>query len=78
MLVARRPPVSSRWQRLAAGETPQLPLVFSSDAALSLEPCSGPRAIEDGGFPFETLSDIAETESWRRYVETVDIILRTS
>jgi adenine-specific DNA methylase len=28
--------------------------------------CAGPRAIEDGGFPFERLSDIAELESWRK------------
>jgi len=33
-----------------------------------LEPMAGPRAIEDESFPFEALSDIAETESWRKEI----------
>jgi adenine-specific DNA methylase len=33
-----------------------------------LEPISGARAIEDEAFPFEILSDIAETESWRKEI----------
>ena len=31
-------------------------------------PSRGPRAIEDDGFPFEMLSDIAEKESWRKEI----------
>jgi len=33
-----------------------------------LDPASGPRAIEDDSFPFETLSAIAEVESWRKEI----------
>jgi adenine-specific DNA methylase len=35
---------------------------------LRLHPRPGPRAIEDATFPFETLSAIAEAESWRKEI----------
>lgn len=33
-----------------------------------LESKAGSRAIEDDSFPFETLSEIAEIESWRKEI----------
>ena len=35
---------------------------------ISLTPAAGPRALEDKAFPYETLSVIAEAESWRKEV----------
>lgn len=35
---------------------------------VTLAPTSGPRALEDDGFPFEALSDVAESESWRKEI----------
>lgn len=61
---------SSRWEVLAADRTLQLPFIDQEigGAVICLEPKPGPRAIEDDGFPFEALSNIAETESWRKEI----------
>jgi len=59
----------SRWQALAADLTPQLAFPDQGGkSVVHLEPKPGPRAIEDDDFPFEALSDIAETESWRKEI----------
>lgn len=54
----------------AAQAAPQLRLAFDASTSrgqvLSLG--AGARAIEDEGFPFEWLSDIAESESWRKEI----------
>ena len=59
----------SRWRTFADADTaPELPLHDMSEAAVQLTPTTGPRAIEDESFPFETLSKIAEKESWRKEI----------
>jgi putative DNA methylase len=45
----------------------QLPLT-KRDAMVPGQGASTTRAIEDSSFPFETLSDIAEAESWRKEI----------
>ena len=47
-----------------------LVLPFASPAvdAVVLYPSPGPRALEDDDFPFEVLSDVAESESWRKEI----------
>jgi putative DNA methylase len=45
-----------------------LPLDRSDQPGPVLIVPRGPRAIEDNGFPFEALSDIAELESWRKEI----------
>jgi len=62
--------VSTRWRALAAGPAPQLQFGHEDMGCpiVRLEPMDGPRAIEDDSFPFEALSDIAETESWRKEI----------
>lgn len=61
---------SSRWEELAANPTYELPFadLRPGQPALCLEPAPGPRAIEDDSFPFEVLSSVAETESWRKEI----------
>ncbi|MCG8417927.1 MAG: DUF1156 domain-containing protein [Proteobacteria bacterium] len=46
----------------------RLPLRVHESAYVVIRPGAGPRAIEDNSFPFETLSDIAEVESWRKEI----------
>lgn len=58
---------SPGWQRLARTEAPELPFASVTDA-VTLSPAPGRRALEDDGFPFEALSDVAETESWRKEI----------
>jgi len=58
----------SGWQRLARSEAPELPFEPPVREATTLAPLSGPCALEDDGFPFEALSDVAETESWRKEI----------
>lgn len=50
--------------------TSQLRLAFEavSPKAQAFGPCAGARAIEDEDFPFEWLSAIAESESWRKEI----------
>lgn len=64
------PARSSRWESLAGGSALELPFadLGASQPVLRLDPVSGPRAIENDSFPFEMLSDIAETESWRKEI----------
>lgn len=61
---------SRRWRALAA--VPSLQLQFADKDMVCpikrIEPMDGARAIEDDSFPFETLSDIAEIESWRKEI----------
>lgn len=61
---------SSHWEALATDPTAQLPFpAFEvGQPVVCLTPKPGPRAIEDDSFPFEALSDIAETESWRKEI----------
>lgn len=66
VIAPRRSPSRRRTARTA----PQLRLAFDANTnrgeALGLG--TGARAIEDEGFPFEWLSDIAESESWRKEI----------
>jgi len=61
---------SSRWEALAGELNFELPFADPAPTAttLTFDAISGPRAIEDEQFPFETLSDIAEAESWRKEI----------
>ncbi|MGQ4809419.1 hypothetical protein NKDENANG_02836 [Candidatus Entotheonellaceae bacterium PAL068K] len=52
----------------ARSQPTQLPLDDLEDTAVHLTCSSGQRALEDEDFPFEILSDIAETESWRKEI----------
>ena len=63
-------PSSPRWGALCTDPTPQLPFdnIDAEQHVVRLEPKPGPRAIEDESFPFEALSDVAETESWRKEI----------
>lgn len=63
----RRAPVPG-WERSARAETPQLPFGTPASDEVVLAAPAGPRALEDDGFPFELLSDVAETESWRKEI----------
>jgi putative DNA methylase len=47
---------------------PQAAFLFESptQAVVVIATRHGPRAIEDDAFPFESLSDVAELESWRK------------
>lgn len=65
---AIRRATSPGWERLARTEAPELPFELSSPGSITLAPLPGPRALEDDGFPFEALSDVAETESWRKEI----------
>jgi adenine-specific DNA methylase len=61
-------PAPSRWQRLVQADMLELPLQTCAQESITLVASPGPRALEDDGFPFETLSDVAETESWRKEI----------
>jgi putative DNA methylase len=65
---ATRRATSPGWERLARTEAPELPFEPSAPGTITLSPLRGPRALEDDGFPFEALSDVAETESWRKEI----------
>jgi adenine-specific DNA methylase len=65
---AIRRSTSHGWERLAQTDAPELPLDSLPSAVIALAPMPGPRALEDDGFPFEALSDVAETESWRKEI----------
>ncbi len=56
--------------RTKSRNSTQLELLCSQGSLIAEEvlPFSGPTALEDDGFPFETLSDIAERESWRKEI----------
>jgi len=60
--------VSSGWQHQAQVESLKLPFASLDSQNVVLAPSPGPCALEDDGFPFETLSDIAEAESWRKEI----------
>jgi len=49
-------------------EQAKLPIVTPEMPSIVIPLCSGARAIEDAAFPFESLSDIAEMESWRKEI----------
>lgn len=59
---------SPGWERLARTEAPELPFEPSAPGSFTLAPLPGPCALEDDGFPFEALSDVAERESWRKEI----------
>ena len=61
---------SSRGEQPETDPTYQLPFTSSlpQESLLRLDPTPGPRAIEDDSFPFEILSAVAETESWRKEI----------
>ena len=65
---AIRRATSPGWERLARTEALELPFEPSSAGGITLSPLPGPCALEDDGFPFEALSDVAETESWRKEI----------
>jgi len=65
---AIRRATSPGWERLARTEAPELPFETLPSDGITLAAPSGPRALEDDGFPFEALSDVAETESWRKEI----------
>ncbi|MFZ5593340.1 MAG: DNA methyltransferase [Pseudomonadota bacterium] len=65
---AIRRATSPGWERLACTEAPELPFEPSAPGSITLAPLPGPCALEDDGFPFEALSDVAETESWRKEI----------
>ncbi|UFP94620.1 DNA methyltransferase [Gloeobacter morelensis] len=65
---AIRRAASSGWERLARTEAPELPFESLPSDGIALAPLPGTRALEDDGFPFEALSDVAETESWRKEI----------
>ena len=46
----------------------QLNLLGEKPPDILIPPADGRRAIEDEGFPFEELSEIAEAESWRKEI----------
>jgi putative DNA methylase len=55
--------------RKQAVQVAQMKLDLGKAFAIQPVPsASGPRAIEDGKFPFEALSKIAESESWRKEI----------
>lgn len=66
--VARKSGASSRWRQFAESQTAQLDIDAPECSAIYLTCLSGKRALEDDDFPFEMLSDIAETESWRKEI----------
>lgn len=53
---------------LERGDEPRLPLEWLVSDSLIVKASSGKRALEDDSFPFEILSDVAETESWRKEI----------
>lgn len=55
-------------ERLARTEAPELPFEPRPSDSVVLAPLPGRRALEDDGFPFEALSDVAEAESWRKEI----------
>lgn len=66
--VIRKNGASSRWKKFADSQTTNLPFDDPEESTIFLTCLSGKRAIEDDDFPFEMLSDIAETESWRKEI----------
>lgn len=63
--------MTSACQGALAGDAARQLSITDMGGSLSvmrLAPASGPRAIEDETFPFETLSAIAEAESWRKEI----------
>ncbi|MBK1736094.1 hypothetical protein CKO15_12600 [Halorhodospira abdelmalekii] len=68
MAVTRTGGASARWLSFAEAQTAQLPFDDPAETVITLDYSSGQRALEDDDFPFEVLSDIAETESWRKEI----------
>ncbi|HCC33982.1 MAG TPA: hypothetical protein DEQ28_08835 [Clostridiales bacterium] len=68
MRVRPRTSASVRSRGFAGVETPQLALSYPTPEIIPLAISPGLRAIENGAFPFETLSNIAEIESWRKEI----------
>lgn len=68
MAVSRIGSASARWRRFAEAQTAPLPFDDLTEPMITLTFSSGQRALEDDNFPFEALSDIAETESWRKEI----------
>ena len=68
MTVVKASGASARWQMLAKAQTATLPFDCPEETMIYLTVPYGQRALEDDDFPFEALSDIAETESWRKEI----------
>ncbi len=68
MSVTKTGGASVRWQTFAGAQTVQLPFDPPEDSMIYLASSPGQRALEDDDFPFETLSNVAETESWRKEI----------
>lgn len=65
--VAHRAATSS-WSRFESADVLELPFGNRDETAITLRPHGNRSALEDDNFPFEALSDIAETESWRKEI----------
>jgi putative DNA methylase len=65
--VAHRAATSS-WSRLESADVLELPFANRDEPVITLRPHGNRSALEDDNFPFEALSDIAETESWRKEI----------
>lgn len=65
--IARRA-ASSAWKRYDQPDTLELPFAPPEEDTFRLTPVFQACALEDDGFPFEALSDIAEKESWRKEI----------
>lgn len=68
MAVTRTGGASARWRSFADAQTDQLSFDVPSEMVIDLNHSAGRCALEDDGFPFEKLSDIAEAESWRKEI----------
>lgn len=69
MSASRTGGASARWRSFAEFQTTaQFPFDDAVEKPITLTYSSGQRALEDDDFPFEALSDIAETESWRKEI----------
>ena len=68
MTVTRTGGASARWRSFAEAQTAQLLSDDPAETAITLTHSTGPRALEGDDFPFEALSNIAETESWRKEI----------
>ena len=66
--MTQQSPAPSGWQTPGDADTLPLPLRHAEPDIVSVDLATGSRALEDTAFPFEELSKIAETESWRKEI----------
>jgi hypothetical protein len=68
MPLSQRSTIPRRLRGFDTAEEPRLPMVYPDSTTICLPVPPGSRALEDDGFPFEVLSDVAESESWRKEI----------